>query len=91
MIQKMTKAEIQELQKAAEQGDAVAQGLLGLQSLLGEDHKEAYAWFNVSAANGCKDSSKSRDIIAKKMKPDQIAEAQALSAKWFDLYQPKDN
>jgi hypothetical protein len=86
----MTKAEIQELHEAAKQGDADAQGLFGLQSLLGEDHKEAYAWFNVSAANGCKDSSKSRDIVAKKMTPDQIGEAQALSAKWFELYQPKD-
>ena len=51
---------------------------------------EARSGFNVGSANGSDQGSKNRDLIARFMKPDQIAEAQALSAKWFDLYQPKE-
>jgi uncharacterized protein len=50
----------------------------------------AYAWYNVAAAKGSKGASKNRDSIAKLMTPEQLAEAQALSAKWFELYQPKE-
>ena len=50
----------------------------------------AYAWYNVAAAKGSKGASKNRDSIAKQMSPEQLAEAQALSAKWFELYQPED-
>jgi hypothetical protein len=49
-----------------------------------------YAWYNVSAENGHENGSKAAANLAKGMTPEQIAEAQALSAKWFELYQPKE-
>ena len=50
---------------------------------------EARSWFNVGSANGSDQGSKSRDIIAKEMTPEQVAEAQKLSKVWFEEYQPK--
>ena len=80
--------------KAAEQGIAKAQRNLGFAYYYGngvpKDLVTAYAWYNVAAANSRlgagKEASENRDLIAKEMKPDQIAEAQALSSKWFELY-----
>ena len=51
----------------------------------------AYAWYNVASANGNENASKNREIVAKTMTPEQIAEAQKLSREWFEKYQPKDN
>ena len=58
--------------------------------LLAVVSNEARSWFNVGSANGSDQGSKNRDSIAKLMTPEQLAEAQALSAKWFELYQPKE-
>ena len=55
-----------------------------------KDTVNAYAWCNVASANGSKVASKNRDLIAKEMTPEQIAEAQKLSKVWFEKYQPKD-
>ena len=56
----MTKAEIQELQKAAEQGDAVAQFNLGVLYYKGEgvpqDYKEAFKWHLKAAEQGYADA-----------------------------------
>jgi uncharacterized protein len=80
--------------KAAEQGNSLAQISLGLRYYNGQgvpkDDVKAYAWFNVGSANGSDQGSKNRDSIAKDMTPEQIAKAQELSAKWFELYQPKE-
>jgi hypothetical protein len=54
------------------------------------EHGDSVCRHNVAAAKGSKGSSKNRDSIAKQMTPEQLAEAQALSAKWFELYQPED-
>ena len=79
--------------KAAEQGYAEAQHDLGMAYYKGQgvlkDTVTAYAWFNVAVANGDEDGSKVRDLVAKDMTPEQIAEAQKLSKVWFELYQPK--
>jgi hypothetical protein len=50
----------------------------------------AYAWFNVSSANGSDNGSDNRGIIAKEMTPEQIAKAQELSKVWFEKFQPKE-
>ena len=69
--------------KAAEQGDASAQNNLGIMYANGkgvlEDNVTAYAWWNIAAANGSATGKKNKDIIAKRMTADQIAEGQKLS------------
>jgi TPR repeat protein len=44
-----------------------------------EDYVQAYAWFNLAAAQGAKKASLSRHVVRKRMTPAQIAEAQKLS------------
>jgi TPR repeat protein len=43
---------------------------------------EAYFWFNLAAAQGDDDAEKNRDILAKRMTREQIADAQQRSAAW---------
>ena len=87
-------AETKSLIAKAEQGDAKAQYNLGVAYANGEgvpkDEVNAYAWHNVSSANGDEDASVERDRIAESMTPAQIAEAQELSREWFEKYQPKE-
>lgn len=72
--------------KAAEQGDADAQNNLGNAYLNGEgvlkDGVMACMWFNLSAKTGNADAAKSREIVDKRMTPEQIAEAQRMSREW---------
>tara|TARA_B100000959_G_scaffold200082_1_gene209373 strand:- start:106 stop:396 length:291 start_codon:yes stop_codon:yes gene_type:complete len=69
--------------KAAEQGHADAQGGLGMMYKDGkgveQDYVTAHMWFNIAAANGAEYSKKEKDLLAKKMTPEQIAKAEALS------------
>ena len=86
-------APISEVQKAAEQGDAKAQRLLGLMYYIGvgvvQDNKLAYVWSSVSAANGHVEAATNRDLFAKRLSPAVLAEAQALAGQYVELYQPK--
>ncbi len=74
----------------AEQGDAIVQFNLGLLYYWGrgglqdsvQDYVEAHKWFNVAAAGGNLTAAGNRDWLAKKMTPDQIAEAQRLAREW---------
>ena len=76
--------------KAAEQGHATAQSILGCCYDSGEgvpqDFVLAYMWLNLSAASIDANTAKStryiRDKIAKKLTPEQLAEAQKLSREW---------
>ncbi len=72
--------------KAADQADASAQYNLGIMYANGlgvpQDDAEAHKWFNLSAAQGNETGRKYREIIAKKMTPAQIAEAQKLVREW---------
>ena len=74
--------------KAAEQGYAKAQYNLGLMYYRGDgvpkDEAEAVKWFNLAAATGSEKSAKSRDILAKRMTKEQIAEGQKLSREWLE-------
>ena len=70
--------------KAAEQGNASAQLNLGYMYFKGdgvsENYVEAYKWLNLAAAQGNQMSKSNKNILARKMTTQQIAEAQRLSA-----------
>jgi uncharacterized protein len=83
---------------AADLGDGQAQYNLGLSYAKGEagepDNVRSHMWFNLAAANlPVSDTSnraaarKDRDVVAAKMSPGQIAEAQRLARDW----KPKSN
>jgi uncharacterized protein len=78
--------------KAADQGDVDAQLSLGLMYDKGEgapqNYVQAHMWFNLAAANPAsekeehEDAARNRDLVARKMTPAQIAEAQKLAHEW---------
>ena len=77
--------------KAADQGNANAQGNLGVMYHNGQgvpqDYVQAHKWLNLGSARaaGADDrerNAKNRDIVAAKMTPAQIAEAQRLASAW---------
>ena len=69
--------------RAAEQDYAQAQHNLGAMYGTGQgvkrDYVQAYKWLNICAAKGNSGCVTQRDLIAKKLKPAQVAEAQRLS------------
>ncbi|MGA9125590.1 MAG: hypothetical protein WB382_19985 [Pseudolabrys sp.] len=70
----------------AEQGNVNAQYNLGTfyDNGLGmpQDKVRAYMWFSLSAAQGREGAAAFRDLIARRMTPAQIAEAQKLAREW---------
>jgi len=70
--------------KASEQGRADAQVNLGNMCYNGQgvtqNYKLGYVWESLAAAQGDKKAIKNRDIIAEKLSPQKLAEAQALAA-----------
>ena len=68
---------------AAAQGNVSAQYNLGFMYGNGQgvpmDDVRAHMWFNLAAVKGDADAVKNRDIAAKKMTPQQMAEAQKLA------------
>ena len=46
------------------------------------DYTAAHMWFNLAAASGFPDAEKTRDSVAARMTPEQIAEAQKLAREW---------
>ena len=71
--------------KAAEQSDAIAQLYLGRMYVAGQgvpqDYVLAYKWLNLAAAQRS-NFTQERDLVAAKMTPSQIAEAQRLAREW---------
>ena len=75
---------------AAEQGNAAAQYNIGVMYYKGQgvpqDYVQAHMWFNLAAsrleAEKRNEAVKNRDIIASRMTPAQIAEAQRLAREW---------
>jgi TPR repeat protein len=69
--------------KAAGQGEAFAQTNLGFMYEVGlgvtQDYVQAHMWYNLAAAQSEKGAGKIRDLLAEKMTPEQIAEAQKLA------------
>ena len=74
--------------RAAEQGDAIAQSSLGVMYVLGwgvpQDYVQAHKWFDLAAAHDLEDANKSRDRVAGRMTPAQLAEAQRLTSEWLE-------
>lgn len=77
--------------KAADQGSANGQSSLGLMYEAGwgvpQDYVLAHMWYNLAASRAVNDASKGvaaiyRDLVAAKMTPAQIAEAQRLAREW---------
>ena len=71
---------------AAERGGSGAQYGLGGMYHHGhgvpQNYILAHLWYNLASARGVTIAEEERDIIAKRMTPDQIAEAQRLAAEW---------
>jgi TPR repeat protein len=77
--------------KAADQGDGEAQNNLGVMYANGQgvpqDYVEAYKWYTLAASQLPEEKRRdeavsARDVVARKMTPAQIAEAQRLATKW---------
>jgi len=68
---------------AALQGNAKAQNNLGFMYGNGfgvvQDYVRAHMWYNIAAVNGDKMSVENRDIVASKMTPQQIDQAQRMA------------
>jgi hypothetical protein len=47
-----------------------------------EDYVIAHMWFSLAAAGGDRNAAKGRDLVATRMTPAQIAEAQKLAREW---------
>ncbi len=78
--------------KAAEQGHALAQANLGVMYwMMGpgvlQDYVQAHMWANLAAAQSQEQAPTLRDILAKKMTPAQIADAQELAREWMAQHQ----
>jgi hypothetical protein len=73
--------------KAAEQGNADAQLILGLMYAKGEgvtqDHKLAYVWCSLASVQGSENAIKARDLVASKLSPHQLSEAQELATQIY--------
>ena len=73
---------------SAEQGHSSAQNELGIIYANGQtapkNYSLGYLWLNLSAANGNSSAEKSRDLIAARMNPKQLAEAQKLAKKCLE-------
>jgi TPR repeat protein len=76
--------------RAAEQGYIPAQVYLGIRYDQGtgvsQDYIKAHMWFNLAAGASTgkemEDAAERRELVARKMTPQQIAEAQRLASKW---------
>lgn len=76
-------------QLAANQGHIGAQVNLGVMYHKGdgvEDFIQAYIWLNIAAASGDQIAKKNKEILKKKMTPQDISKAQALSREWIDSH-----
>lgn len=74
-------------EKAANQGDIEAQFNLGVCLTAGKgcdvDIVQAHMWFSLAARKGDADSTSNRDILAKRLKPEQIAESKKMASDWM--------
>ena len=77
--------------QAVEQGNAQAQFNLGILYEKGQgvsqDYIQAHMWVNLASTQGHVVAPKARDKLAKKMTPEQIAEAQRLTREWLAIHQ----
>ena len=55
---------------------------LGLTDGVQPDYVAAHMWFNLAAAGGLREALTLRELVAAKMAPEQIAEAEKRFAEW---------
>ena len=71
---------------AADRGIAKAQTNLGFLYLRGEgvpqNDVQAHKWFKLASTQGDAEGTKNRDIVEKRMTPQQIAQAEELARNW---------
>jgi uncharacterized protein len=74
------------LRLSANHGNDLAQRRLGQMYERGDgvqqDYVKAYMWYSLGAANGMEAGARLRDALAKRMDPEQIAEAHKLAREW---------
>ena len=74
---------LREWKPLAEQGRPDAQLNLGIMYDNGygviQDHVYAHMWFNIASANGLEKARENRDLVANKLTPNQMADAQKLA------------
>ena len=79
-------------QRAAEQGNALAELHLGVMYAEGrgvpQDYVRAHMWFSLSAAQGEQRAVRTLEMAERLMTPAQIAEAQKLARDWKPATQP---
>ena len=84
--------------KCAEQGDAIAQYNLGLDSVTGrgvpQDYLQAYFWFDLAAAGKpqadlTKLAVEAREEVASHLSPADLSRAQERTRKWVEGHPPK--
>jgi TPR repeat protein len=75
----------------AEQGDSTAQHNLGIMYVNGlsveQDYAQAYMWLSLAVAAGAGSARENRLEVAKRMTPDQFAEAQRMAREWMEKHQ----
>ena len=83
-------AALREWRPLAEQGHAGAQNNLGLMYNNGqgvpEDYVQAYAWYNIAAAQGHDHAENNKKLIAESMTRGQRARAQELARQYWEAY-----
>jgi len=47
------------------------------------DYTQAHMWFKISATQGNESACDNRDVVARQMTPEQIAEAERLARLWL--------
>ena len=76
--------------KVAEQGFPYAQNNLGVMYANGQgvpkNFIQAYAWFDLAASQGDDGGAENRDMVAKQMTPNEIADAKELARAYADRY-----
>ena len=90
----VSKAHIDSLRKAADQGHADAQYNLGSMYSNGQgvpqDYVEAHKWHNLAASRASaedqKEYAENRDLLASLMTPQQIADAQQRATDWLAAF-----
>ena len=72
--------------KAADQGNALARIALGFNYFVGlgveKDYIQAYVWGDLAVAQGSEEAIILRKLVARKMTPEEIAEARKLAREW---------
>jgi hypothetical protein len=56
--------------------------MFGVGAGMPKSNIEAYKWFSLAAAQGNAGARTNKEIVARAMTPDQIAEAEQLAAQW---------